>query len=81
MEKVIRAVLLIWGYGCGLLPAVILLVLHFVLRISLWWSVLAAGLWIVGILFRGLVVRWARYGSTPEPPKANKNPYSSRTER
>lgn len=76
MGKAIRIFLFIWAHGRALLPTILLLVLHFVLDLSIWWAVLAFGLWIAGILLRRLVVRWARYGSRAETKKANKNPYS-----
>ena len=48
----------------GLLPAVILLVLHFWLKISVWWSV-------------GAFIGWAgKCSSARDLPKENKNPYS-----
>ena len=31
----------------GLIPAAVFLALHFILKWSIWWAVLAAGLWIV----------------------------------
>ena len=53
----------------GLLPAVILLVLHFWLKISVWWSV---GAFIAWILY---LIMW-KCGSARDLPKENKNPYS-----
>lgn len=62
----------------GLLPAAVLLVLHFVLDWSLWWAVIAAGLWLAGLTLWMSVIGWAgRCGSTPDRQKANKNPYSA----
>lgn len=59
------------------IPAWILLVLHFWLGWSIWWFVLALGLWIVDILFWMKVMGWAAdCSNTPDPPKENKNPYS-----
>lgn len=60
----------------GLLPAVVLLVLHFCLGWSIWWAALALGIWILGVLLRMLIIGWAGKCSAPEPPKENKNPYS-----
>lgn len=63
----------------GLIPAGILLVLHFVLGWSLWWVALAAGIWILIVALRVIVISWAaRCGNTPDPPQENKNPYSVR---
>ena len=62
----------------GMIPAAILLVLHFWLGWSFWWAVLALGLWILWITFRKLVLSWAnRCGNTPDRPTENKNPYSA----
>lgn len=62
----------------GLIPAAVLLALHFWLDISVWWSVLAVALWIAGIALYMLVIGWAaRCGNTPDKPKENKNPYSA----
>lgn len=61
----------------GLIPAAILLVLHFWLGLSIWWAVLAVGLWIIGIIIWMKIIGWAgKCGSTPDMPKENKNPYS-----
>ena len=61
----------------GLIPAAVLLILHFVFEWSVWWAVLAAGLWalwlILWMLFMGFA---AKSSNTPDPPKQNKNPYS-----
>lgn len=62
----------------GLIPAAVLLALHFWLDISVWWSVLAVALWIAGIALYMLVIGWAaRCGNTPDKQKENKNPYSA----
>lgn len=61
----------------GLIPAGILLILHFLLGWSIWWVVFALGLWILGLILWMLVIGWAsRCGNTPDLPKENKNPYS-----
>lgn len=61
----------------GLIPAAVLLILHFLFDWSIWWSVLAAALWIVLIILWMLFIGWSgRCGSTPDTPKENKNPYS-----
>ena len=62
----------------GLIPAGILLLLHFWLGWSIWWAALALGLWILGLILWMSFVGWAsKCGSTPDPPKENKNPYSA----
>lgn len=61
----------------GAIPAAILLVLHFLLGISLWWSVLALAVWLAWILLYMLVIGWARdCGNTADEYRENKNPYS-----
>ena len=61
----------------GLIPAVVLLILHFVFKWSILWSGLAAGLWIVWLILWMLFMGFAAKSSnTPDPPKENKNPYS-----
>ncbi|MDD6203699.1 MAG: hypothetical protein PUC05_01705 [Firmicutes bacterium] len=63
----------------GLIPAALLLVMHFWLGWSVWWAVLALGLWIAGLILWMRVIGWAgECGSAPDPPKENKNPYSVR---
>lgn len=63
----------------GFLPAVVLIVLHFVLGWSLWWAALAAVVWIVWLTIRMLLLGWVvDCGNTPDPPKENKNPYSAK---
>ena len=61
----------------SVIPAVILLILHFWLGWSVWWAVLAFGLWIIYLVIWMDIVGWARKcGNTPDPWKENKNPYS-----
>ena len=61
----------------GLIPAAVFLALHFILKWSIWWAVLAAGLWIVYLILWMLFMKFATKSSnTPDPPKENKNPYS-----
>lgn len=61
----------------GLILAVILFILHFVLGLSIWWSVLAFGIWILWLVLWMAFMGWAgACGSRPDPPKENKNPYS-----
>ena len=62
----------------GLLPAVILLVLHFWLKISVWWSVGAFIAWILYLIMWMVFIGWAgKCGSARDLPKENKNPYSA----
>ena len=62
----------------GLIPAVALLILHFVFGLPLWCAFLAAALWIAGLIIWMLIIGWAgNCSNTPDPPKENKNPYSS----
>ena len=61
----------------GLIPASVLLALHFIMKWSIWWAVLAAGLWIVYLILWMLFMGFAaKSSSTPDAPKENKNPYS-----
>lgn len=62
----------------GLIPFVIILVLHFLFGISFWWAVLAFALWIIYLIVWMLIFRWAnKSSSVSDKPKENKNPYSS----
>ena len=47
----------------GLIPAAVLLALHFILKWSIWWAVLAAGLWIVYLILWMLFMRFAAKSS------------------
>lgn len=61
----------------GLIPAGVLLVLHFACGWSVWWSVLALAVWIEWLILWMLFIGWAgRCGNSPDPPRENKNPYS-----
>ena len=61
-----------------LIPAAVLLALHFLLDISAWWAIGAAIAWFVYILLWVMLIGWAgRCGSEPDAPKENKNPYSA----
>lgn len=63
----------------GLLPAAVLVVLHFVLGWSLWWVAFAAVLWLAWLIIRMMLFGWAiKCGDEPNPLKKNKNPYSSK---
>ena len=60
------------------IPAWIALALHFFLDISILWFVVAIVLWIIGVGVKTSVFSWLiREGNRPDPPKKNKNPYSS----
>lgn len=62
----------------GFIPAVIFLVLHFILGWSIWFAVAAMGIWLIWIIVRMCVIGWAvRCSNIPDPPKENKNPYSA----
>ena len=64
-----------------LFPAVVLLVLHFVFGLSLWWTAAAVGLWILWILVAvALLCLASKAGNAPRPQTENKNPYSKKTE-
>jgi len=61
----------------GTIPAIILLVLHFVLGWSVWWAVGAFALWILGMVLWMRFMGWASaVSSEADRPKENKNPYS-----
>ena len=61
------------------IPAWILLALHILLGISVWWFIGGLAFWILavwlGTWLMGLAVR---YGNEKDPPKENKNPYSKK---
>lgn len=62
----------------GLIPAVVLLVLHFWLKISIWWAVGTFAVWVVSMVLWMAFIGWAgRCGSEQNLPKENKNPYSA----
>lgn len=62
----------------GVIPAAVLLVLHFWLGISIWWSAAALALWLLGIILWMLFMGLAnKCGNMPDKPKENKNPYSA----
>ncbi len=61
----------------GLIPAVVLLILHFWLKLSIWWAVGMFAAWIVYLIMWMSFIGWAgKCGNTPDLPKENKNPYS-----
>ena len=62
----------------GLIPAAILIALHFFFDISIWWGVGAVVAWVLYLLIWMLILKWVgTSSSTPDKPKENKNPYSS----
>lgn len=66
----------------GVIPAAILLALHFWLDISIFWAVAAFAVWILGILAWMLIMNFAsRCGNERDPKKPNKNPYSVGSEK
>ncbi len=60
----------------GAIPGAILLVLHFIFEISVWWSVGAFALWIIYILLWMIIFGWANQASSKNEYRENKNPYS-----
>ncbi len=59
-------------------PAWILLALYFFADISILWFVGAIVLWVVMVGIKTAVLSWLiKEGNRPDPPKENKNPYSS----
>lgn len=61
----------------GLIPAVLLLALHFWLDISFLWSVFAVIIWLAWIMLWSIIIGWAgQCSSSSDIPKENKNPYS-----
>lgn len=65
----------------GLLPAAILLVLHFTLGLSIIFAVSAIALWLIHIIVCMSLIRWgSRCSNIKEPERENKNPYSQKNE-
>ena len=61
------------------IPAWLLLAAHFFFKISIWWFVVALAVWVIGVAVKTAVFSWlVRVGNIPDPPKQNKNPYSSK---
>lgn len=59
------------------IPAWILLILHFVFRISIWWFIGAFALYVIGVRIFVHVVSWlVRMGNREEKRTKNINPYS-----
>lgn len=62
----------------GALPAVVLLVLHFVLGWSPFWALIAFVLWLGRIVVWMVLMRLASRAAVSPPPTVNKNPYSEK---
>lgn len=61
----------------GAVIGVVLLLLHFWIGISVWWSVGAFVVWILYIILFMYFMGWAAdCSNTKDPVKENKNPYS-----
>lgn len=74
--SVLLSLLFHWYWS---IPGWILLILHFVVGISIWWSVGAFLLWIIGVRVFVRVIGWLTYmGNKPEDENKNKNPYSKK---
>ncbi len=63
----------------GAIPGVILLILHFIFHISIWWAIGAFLAWIVYLLVWMWVLSLINKCSKPAKPKENKNPYSKKS--
>ncbi|MBQ9949800.1 MAG: hypothetical protein IJO93_03645 [Clostridia bacterium] len=62
-----------------LIPAVLLLVLHFTLGISIWWFVGLMILWIATVILGSLILNWASICSNEQKThRDNKNRYSKK---
>ena len=63
-----------WG-----IPALILLILHFVFDISIFWSIGAFVLWVLVVIGSMFIVGFsAKCSNIKDPPKENKNIYSAK---
>lgn len=66
----------------GLLPAAVLLALHFAFGLSMIFALLALALWLTYIIVCISLIRWGRHCSNiKEIERENKNPYSQKSER
>ncbi len=59
------------------IPAIVLLILHFTIDLSILWFWLAVGIWVGGTLIVTLILSWAGRCAEPDKPQENKNPYSA----
>ena len=77
--SVLLSLLFHWYWS---VPAWILLALHFIIGIPIWWFVAALAAWIIGVIVFMRVVGWLTYmGNKKEQENKNKNPYSVNNER
>ncbi len=61
------------------IPAWLLLAAHFIFKISIRWFVAALIVWVIAVAIKTAVFSWlVHIGNIPDPPKENKNPYSSK---
>ena len=64
----------------GLIPAIVLLILHFTNGISWLFALLAAVLWLLIVIMRSYILYFAASNSRgPYEQRPNKNPYSAKT--
>lgn len=64
----------------GILPAAVLLILHFWIGISYLYAILALLLWILVVLVRTAIITYAAHtGESAYIQRPNKNPYSKNT--
>ncbi len=64
----------------GLIPAVILLILHFTVGVPLWIAIVAAILWLSVIIINMLVFGWfySQKSDLPEKSQQINNPYAKK---
>ena len=62
------------------IPAWILLVLHFIFGLSLWYFYGGLALWLIATLVSTLIFSCIAGAEAPRPPQENKNPYSPKNE-
>lgn len=64
----------------GIVPAIILLVLHFLLKLSVLYFFLALAIWLLVIAIRTAIIAFAnRYRDGVVIHQTNKNPHSAKT--
>lgn len=62
-----------------IIPAIVCLILHFAVDLSIWWFIGALIFWVLVVLVSTSVIEYAaRCSSEKYPPKENKNPYSAK---
>jgi energy-coupling factor transporter transmembrane protein EcfT len=63
----------------GIVPALILLALHYIFDLSMIWFWIALGVWILGIIIRMLFLSFAmKCSNMPDRHLDNVNPYSAK---